>query len=179
MSSVLAFSLPSELQAQEALRRLGLMQKEHLITILDAAIVTRDPTKDKVHVEQTHDLVTEGAFSGGFWGLLLGLIFANPVLGLATGAIGAGFGALVGKSRDIGINDEFMQQIGATLSPGRAVLFLMVGDVTHDKVLERLTDLDIALIASSLTHDEEDALREALGQHARTAEQVYTHATTF
>lgn len=178
MSSVLALSLPSEIDAQEALRRLGGMQKEHLVTILDAAIVTRDPTKNKVRVEQSHDLVTEGAFSGGFWGLLLGLIFANPILGLATGAIGAGFGALLGKSSDIGINDDFMKQIGATLSPGRAVLFVMVRDVTPDKVLERMQDLEMSLVASSLTHDEEEALREALGQDARTAEEAYAYATT-
>jgi len=177
MSSVVALSLPTESHAKEALRRIGGLQKEHLITVLDAAIVTRDPQRDKVKVDQARDLVTEGAFSGGFWGLLLGLIFANPVLGLATGALGAGMGALIGKSTDIGINDDFMIEIGSKLTPGRAVLFLMVSEVTPDKVIERLIDLDMTLVTSSLTHDEEDALRDALGQHAETAEQAYAHAT--
>jgi len=177
MSSVIAVALPSEEQAKEALRRLNQMQKEHLITVLDAAIVTRDRRGDRVRVEQTNDLVTAGAYNGGFWGLLLGLIFANPLVGLATGAIGAGIGALIGTTADIGINDDFMRQIGSQLNPGNAVLFLMVSDITPDKVLERLSDLDMRLVTSSLTHDEEETLRRALGEHAKTATEVFERAT--
>jgi len=47
-----------------------------------------------------------GAVSGGFWGTLIGLIFLNPLLGMAAGATA---GAISGALTDVGINDQFMK----------------------------------------------------------------------
>ena len=67
-------------KAQEVRLRLLQMQKEYLIDLEDAVVAVRDENKVKLH--QIHDLTTAGALSGSFWGLLIGLIFANPLLGL-------------------------------------------------------------------------------------------------
>jgi uncharacterized membrane protein len=68
-------------------------QKEYLIDMEDAVVVTKD-AKGKVKLQQAMNLTLAGASSGGFWGLLIGMIFLNPLLGMA---LGASAGALSGK----------------------------------------------------------------------------------
>ncbi|HMR04117.1 MAG TPA: DUF1269 domain-containing protein, partial [Candidatus Competibacter phosphatis] len=118
-------------KAQEVRLRLLQMQKEYLIDLEDAVVAVRDE-KGKVKLHQIHDLTTAGALSGSFWGLLIGLIFMNPLLGLAAGAAS---GALSGALADIGINDDFMKKLASELKPGTSVLFVLVKHFTPDKVL--------------------------------------------
>jgi uncharacterized membrane protein len=73
--------------------------------------------------------------SGAFWGTLIGLLFLNPLMGAV---VGAGSGALSGKLADLGINDQFMKDLGATLTSGSSALFVLVRRSTPDKVLEGL-----------------------------------------
>jgi len=87
------------------------------------------------------------------------LIFLNPLLGAA---LGAGAGALSGNLRDIGISDDFMQELGETFQPGTSALFVLVRKTTPDKVLEELKDFKGKVIKTSLTKDEEAELREVL-----------------
>jgi uncharacterized membrane protein len=49
-----------------------------------------------------------GAASRSFWGLLIGVLFLNPIIGVASGALG---GALT----DFGINDAFMKELAASI----------------------------------------------------------------
>ena len=62
------------------------LQKQQLITIQDAAIVTWPPGKKKPKTRQLHNLAGIGALDGAFWGMLFGLLFFIPFLGLAIGA---------------------------------------------------------------------------------------------
>ncbi|HID08555.1 MAG TPA: DUF1269 domain-containing protein, partial [Armatimonadetes bacterium] len=72
---------------------------------------------------------------GGFWGMLIGMVFLNPLLGLA---VGAGAGTLSGALADIGISDKMMKGLAESFKPGSSALFVLVKKVTGDKVLERL-----------------------------------------
>ncbi|WP_257624300.1 DUF1269 domain-containing protein [Streptomyces griseus] len=74
---------------EEALKSL---QKEGLIKILDAAVVSWPADRAKPRTKQLLNLVGAGALSGTFWGMLFGLIFLMPLLGAA---IGAAAGALL------------------------------------------------------------------------------------
>ena len=82
----------------------------------DVVVVTRDD-KGKVKLHQAVNLTAAGAVGGTFWGMLIGMLFLNPMLGAA---VGAGSGALSGYLTDIGINNDFMKQIGKALQPGTA-----------------------------------------------------------
>ena len=70
-----------------------------------------------------YNLTASGAVGGGFWGVLIGLIFMNPLLGLV---VGAGAGAVAGALSDVGINDDFMKQLAEKLTPGTSALFVLV-----------------------------------------------------
>ena len=61
--------------------------------------------KGKIKLHQAVNLTAHGAVSGGFWGALVGLIFLNPLLGMAVGATA---GAVSGGLADVGIDDKFM-----------------------------------------------------------------------
>jgi uncharacterized membrane protein len=97
--------------------------------------------------------------SGAFWGMLIGLLFLNPLLGAG---IGAGAGALSGKFADIGINDQFMKDLAATFTPGSSALFVLVRKSTPDKVLEALKPFagKGRVLQTSLTKDKEEELRK-------------------
>jgi uncharacterized membrane protein len=106
--------------ADEVLNKLRSMQKEYLIDLEDACVVEREKT-GKVYIKQAVNLTALGAAAGGsrgaLWGALVGLLFLNPLAGMALGAItGAGAGALSGSLADYGIPDDFVKKLGATIS---------------------------------------------------------------
>ena len=115
MSNLIVIGFNNEADAFEMRAALAKLQSQYLIEMEDAVVVTRD-AKGKVQLHQAVNLTAAGAVSGGFWGMLIGMLFLNPLLGAA---IGAGSGALSGKLADIGINDQFMKDLGATLTAGQ------------------------------------------------------------
>jgi uncharacterized membrane protein len=123
-------------------------------------VVTKDE-KGKVKLHQAMNLTVAGAASGGFWGMLLGLIFLNPLLGWAAGA---GMGALSGKLSDIGIDDKMMKELAESFTEGDSALFVLVRKATPDKVIEGLKEFagKGKVLKTSLKQDSEEALRAVL-----------------
>ena len=143
--------------AQTVLTKLAELQKQHLIEIKDAAIVTWPTGKKKPKTQQALPLVGLGALDGAFWGMLFGLIFFVPLFGAAVGALS---GALSGHFRDYGINDDFIKEIRDQVSEGTSALFLMTENVTLDKVEDALKEDSPQLIRSNLTKEQEEKLKE-------------------
>src|SRR5919109_2383829 len=85
MSDLIAIIYPSEAKAEEVRQRLFKLQKEYLITISDAVIATKTEA-GPVKLNQLVNTTAVGAVSGSFWGLLIGVLFLNPILGVAGGA---------------------------------------------------------------------------------------------
>ncbi len=160
MSDLIAVVFKDEHTAFDMRAALAKMQKEYLIEMDDAVVVTRD-AGGKVKLHQAVNLTAAGAVSGGFWGMLIGMIFLNPLLGLA---VGAGAGAISGKLSDIGINDQMMKDMAEHFTPGSSALFILVRKVTADKVLAGLTQFEGKgkILTTSLDKDTEEKLREFL-----------------
>jgi len=158
MSNLVVIGFDDEHTAFEMRAALAKMQKEYLIEMEDVVVVTKDE-KEKVKLHQAVNLTAAGAAGGGFWGMLIGMIFLNPLLGAA---MGAGAGALSGKLRDIGISNNFMKELGETLTPGSSALFVLIRKATPDKVLEQLKQFKGRVVQTSLTAEKESELRAAL-----------------
>ena len=126
--------------------------------IVEKYIAIKDE-KGKIKLDQMVSLTAAGALSGGFWGSLIGLLFLNPLLGLAVGATA---GAVSGALTDVGINDKFMKDLAATLKNGSSVLFVLVRKATPDKVLEELAGTGGTILKTSLSHEDETKLQTAL-----------------
>jgi uncharacterized membrane protein len=143
--------------AQDTLTKLSQLQKEHIIDIQDAAIVTWPTGKKKPQTRQALNLIGLGALDGAFWGLLFGMLFFSPIFGIA---LGASIGALGGSLRDYGINDDFINDVKSKITEGTSALFLFTGNVTLDKVETALGGITAELIQSNLSDDQEAKLRE-------------------
>ncbi len=93
---------------------------------------------------------------------MIGLIFLNPLVGAA---VGAGAGALSGKFSDVGIDDKFMKELGASFTPESSALCVLFRKVTSDKVLEELKAKGFKgkVLKTSLNVDKEEELQKVLG----------------
>jgi uncharacterized membrane protein len=145
-------------RAEEVRLKLQRMQKAYLIDLDDAVVAVKD-AQGKIKLHQLINLTAHGASSGGFWGALIGLIFLNPLLGMAMGAAA---GAVSGALADVGINDQFMKDLAAGLPPGSSALFVLVRKATPERVLEELQGTGGTLLRTSLTHEDETKLQAAL-----------------
>lgn len=153
--------------ADRVLDELREMQREYLVDLEDACVAIREPD-GKVRLKQAVNLVSLGAASSGLsgmlWGGLVGLLFLNPLAGMAVGgAAGLGAGALAGKVSDFGISDDYIRKIAEAIEPGTSALFVLVRKANPDKVLPELAKYQGKLLRTSLTADQERRLQEALG----------------
>ena len=158
MATLTVWRFDSPQGADMALDTLADLQKRELITVHDAATVSWYPDHKKPTTRQANNLVGGGALGGGFWGLLLGLIFFVPLLGAA---IGAAFGALGGAMSDVGINDDFIRDVRDKVTPGTSALFVMTSDAVLDKVHAAFEGQHPQLISTNLSGAEEDRLQAA------------------
>ena len=156
MSDLIVIGFPDEFKADEVLIALRRLELDYLIDLEDAAIVVRNQD-GKVRVKQSQELVASGALSGGFWGLLIGLMFLEPLLGI----LGAAVGALSGALTDIGIDDNFIRELGDTIEPGTSALFILVTKSTPDRVLDDLSKFEGKVLRTSLSHVDEAKLQAA------------------
>src|SRR5579885_3246851 len=111
MSNLVVLDFDGIHTADEVLNKLRALEKEYLIDLEDACVVERDQS-GKVHIKQAVNLAALGAATGGsrgaLWGAIVGLLFLNPLAGMAIGAVtGAGAGAIAGSLTDYGIPDDF------------------------------------------------------------------------
>jgi uncharacterized membrane protein len=158
MSTLVVIGYNDMYKAEEVRLKLRKLQSEYLLDMEDAVVAVKD-TAGKVKLHQAVNLTAAGAVSGGFWGTLIGLIFLNPLLGLA---VGAGAGAVSGALSDLGINDQFMKDLAATMTPGSSALFVLVRKATPDKVLEEIKGTGGKVLKTSLSHEDEEKLQAAL-----------------
>jgi uncharacterized membrane protein len=166
MSNLIAIVYPTEAKAEEVRRRLFELQKEYLIKIGDAVIATKTES-GKIKLNQIMNPTATGAVSGSFWGLLIGVLFLNPLVGVA---IGAASGALGGALTDVGINDAFMKNLSASLQPGNGALFVLVREMTADKVLKEVEGFGGVVLKTSLDETKEQTLRDALQRASEVGE---------
>jgi uncharacterized membrane protein len=160
MSDLVVISFPDAPTAFSLRAELSKLQKEYLIDMEDVVVVTKDEG-GKVQLHQAGSLTAMGAVGGGFWGMLIGLLFLNPLLGAA---VGAGAGALSGKLSDIGVDDDFMKDLAESFPPGGAAVFVLIRKATTDKVLDALRDFHGKgkVLKTSLTKDKEADLRNVI-----------------
>ena len=165
MSDLIVIAFDDEADAFAVRQELVKAQDEYLVQLEDAVVVTR-PTEGEYQLHQATNLTAAGALGGGFWGGLIGLLFLNPLLGVA---LGAGAGALAGSATDYGINDDFIREIGKTVPVGSGAVFVLSRKFNLDKLLPRLERFGsrARVIRTSMSNEDEARLRDALHAAAR------------
>lgn len=90
--------------------------------------------------------------------MIVGMLFLNP---LAGSVVGAGSGALLGGSMDLGLDDKFMRELGATFAPGTAALFMLTSKGQTEAIIRKFQPFAGAcqLLQTSLDPEREQILR--------------------
>jgi uncharacterized membrane protein len=161
-SSLVVLKFDSPDGADKGLELAQNLQKQQLLQLLDAATVTWPKGKKKPKTRHLGDSTCAGAWDGAFWGMLFGLLFFMPFLGAA---FGAAVGALSAHFADYGIGKEFIEQVRGKVKEGCSALFLLLGQVTADRVVEAFKGAPkFEIIASNLSHEQEAKLKAAFAE---------------
>ncbi|GAA2021833.1 hypothetical protein GCM10009740_08260 [Terrabacter terrae] len=146
--------------AEAAIRTLSELDRQGALKLIDAAVVIWPAGARRPRASQVVTSSGKAALGGAFWGLLLGVIFFAPLLGLA---VGAAAGALGGTLREAGIGDSFIQQARDAVTPGTSALFVVSSDVDVEQVRAAFPSHRPTLIHTNLTPEQDAALREYFG----------------
>jgi uncharacterized membrane protein len=147
---VLAFDEPHK--AAEVRLKLQKLQSEYLLDLADVVVAVKDE-RGKVKLNHAGNLSAGDAVFPGFCGSLASLILANAAASVVSGALA-----------DVGINDQFMKELAATLIPGSSALFVLTRSPTpnRDRLLKELKGLGGKILMTSLSHEDENRLQAAL-----------------
>jgi uncharacterized membrane protein len=165
MSTLVAIAYPDMATAEQVRQELIQASKEHLVRLEDAVVVEHQQD-GKIKLHQAMGTTGAGAAGGALWGGLIGLLFLAPLFGMA---VGAATGAIAGKMTDLGVNDDFVKNLGARLQSGGAALIVLGSTEARDKVIDRVKSYGGDVIQTSLSREEEEQLRAALGERATVA----------
>jgi uncharacterized membrane protein len=163
MATLVVFEFPTAEGADTMLSTLEGLQRQQLIEIHDGAVVTWPAGASKPKTRQLSKGITTsaGALGGAFWGMLFGLLFFIPIFGLA---VGAAIGALMGHFSNYGIDQSFIEQVRAKITPGTSALFLLETGAVVGRVAEAVKDQQFEIIQTNLSKEQEDKLRADFGE---------------
>jgi uncharacterized membrane protein len=160
MNQLVVISFDHFDDARNALTGLRELEGAGRLRFEDTALVERDPdgtTHVRNEVSGTTETATViGAVAGG----ILGFLF--PLAGMA---IGAAAGAAIGRALDTGVSDTFVDDVKASLRPGRSALFLVIKEADLDALMAALRSYGGEVIQTTLSTEAEDALRDTLARH--------------
>ncbi|MFT6803975.1 MAG: putative membrane protein [Nitriliruptoraceae bacterium] len=160
-SSLVAIRLEDPLLAQEGLLAAMRLVKKGQMSLEDAAIILKDDA-GRLHIHETRDMRPAQGARGGSWvGMLAGLFIGGPALFVGA-VVGAAAGGIFAKLRDIGIQDEQMQQLAEALGDGDAALLLLVEDVHLFHAMAELRRFAGQLIHSTCDEQTNERVRESL-----------------
>jgi uncharacterized membrane protein len=130
---VVAFD--SEDEADRVLDTLQQLDREDIVDLKSAAVIVR-PSDGPVKIKETMDFdAKQGAIGGAVAGGVLGLLRGGLLRGAILGAAG---GALAGKVVDLGIEDNFLKEVGESLGPGSSAIVALVDFERIDPAMEEL-----------------------------------------
>lgn len=163
MAKLVVLKFPEADGAYRMLDKLEDLEKHEHIHIEDAATVSWPEGKRKPRTRHLNNLAGIGTLDGAFWGMLIGMIFFVPLLGMA---VGAAAGALGGSRLNmdtllgVGIEEDFINQIRDKVTEGTSALFLLESGTMVDRIHDEVKGMDFEIITTDLSHDQEQKLRE-------------------
>lgn len=162
MSNLVVITFDQAEEAGRVRESLRSVEKQGLLSLDDSAVVVKDQ-EGKIHVKNETDRgVKVGAVGGGALGLLIGSIFF-PFAGLIGGAV---VGAVVGKMADLGVEQKFVHEVGAALTPDSSALFILVRGANPTAALAALKPYQGQVYHTSLPSETEEALRDVLSRRS-------------
>ena len=146
MSELIVIGYDDQATATQAYNQVLALNKDFVVKLTGLAIVTVD-AEGKSHVDTPQKIVGVSAASGVLWGMLIGLLFFVPGVGLL---LGGAMGELFGKLGQTGINDQFRSQVQDMLKPGNSAVVIMADKITEDKFADAMKPYGGQVLRTSL-----------------------------
>jgi len=162
MATLLAITYPESDRAEQAMESIDWSAFDKLINLKAACWVTKENGELKVH-EHGHPLAGKAAL-GGALGLLVGGLFAIPVVGIAAGAA---VGIHKAREKEVGVDNAFVESIGAQLDSGSSAIFVLVdGGADTMKAAGDLANFGGTVHSSDLSEDQLRRFQAMLDKNA-------------
>ncbi len=162
MSELIIIGYDDHATAERAQDRVIALQRDFVLTLSGLAVVRMD-ADGKKHIDTPGSIVGASASSGALWGMILGMLFLVPGLGLL---FGGAWGALIGVAGKAGINRSLRDRVDGLLQPGKAALVVMASKITEDKFSAGLAEFGGTVLKTSLSEADEKELAEELGSQS-------------
>ncbi|MFE0381007.1 DUF1269 domain-containing protein [Streptomyces inhibens] len=159
MSELIVIGYDDPTAARKALKAVQALQNDQVVELTGLAVVSVDEDGE-THVDTPgkSEKVAVSATAGALWGLVFGMLFLLPAIGL----VGAALGGLLGKLRQMGLDDTFRGQVQALLKPGSAAVVIMASKVMEDRFATAMRSYGGTVLKTSLAQQEERELAEQL-----------------
>lgn len=158
MSELIIIGYDDHATAEQASAKVLELQRDFVVELTGLATVRVDPDGKK-HIDTPGSIVGASASSGAIWGMIIGLLFLVPGLGLL---FGGAWGALLGVATKSGINRSLRARVDGLLTPGKAALVVMASKITEDKFSAAMAEFGGTVLKTSLSGEDEKALAEEL-----------------
>jgi uncharacterized membrane protein len=151
MDSILVAVFENESKAYEGSQALREMEIDGSIHLFAKAVLIRD-ADGKVQVKQSSDLGAAGTAGGLVIGALIGLFGGATAVALGAGS--GMFGGLLFDMAHLGIGQDYLDEVGKSLLPGKAAV---IAEIWEDWILPVDTKME-ALGGAVFRHTRKDIL---------------------
>ncbi len=158
MSELIVIGYEDKDAANRAFEAVQDLHKDFVVNLAGLAVVHVDED-GKTHVDTPSRIVGASAANGAVWGMIFGLLFLTPGLGLLAGAA---FGGLFGKLAKSGVNDEFRRRVQQQVHPGSSAVVIMANKITEDKFNQAMQPFGGTVLKTSLNEEDERELAQQL-----------------
>ena len=139
-------------KAEEVLKEMKKLEKEEIIFLVNAAVMTKSE-KGKVSLKETQDVGSgKGALFGAIAGGLIGLL-GGPAGVIVGAAAGAATGGVAANKIDMGFPDDTLKELQDTLTPGSSAILALIQHEWVDRVVEELDKFGAALFRQALKEE--------------------------
>ena len=146
---VVAFD--NEYDADQVLNSFKRMESMDILDLKNAATIVRTGSGE-VKIKETSDFdYKQGALGGAAAGAVLGLLGGGFIRGAILGAAG---GAAAGKFIDLGLEDDFLEDVGNSLGPGTSAVVALVDFEQINQVMQELDKFEGGRIMRHTLSDE-------------------------
>jgi uncharacterized membrane protein len=146
-------------KAAEVLKQLRSLEKENVILLVNAAIMTKDE-KGKVSIKETDDVgAGKGALFGAIAGGLVGLL-GGPAGVIIGAAAGAATGGVAASKIDMGFPDDTLKELRDTLKPDSSAILALIQHQWVDRVVDELDKYGATLFRQALKDEVVSQLSE-------------------
>jgi uncharacterized membrane protein len=151
---------PDPQTAEQAMDRIDWADFDQQIYVIDACWMSAG--QDGVEIHPRGHPVGSSAARWGTTGLMIGLLFALPVVGLATGAA---IGVHRGKHQQTQLDDEFVATIKSKVANGGSAVIVLYEDGSHTQQAGRaLAMLGGTVHSTTVPADELERMQQMIDE---------------